>query len=364
LLLKMNDIDDLIVRFLTGDIARDESHTLKDWLKISPANREYFNSFRDVWLASSLLGRFSQPAKKSRSRNLFREWAKIAAVFVFALVLGALGYRTFLNNTSITLGKLDPVTIESKRGAMSSVTLPDGSKAWLNAESKISYGNGYNLSFREIELTGEAYFDVVTNPSKPFVVRAGNLAIKAMGTSFNVKAYPEDGSVTTTLVDGHVIIEGKDSKNKDFEIELQPNQTITYFNDQQDYIAHIEETTELNSQTPGSESLRMTRLEDLSIIKQDQVKTELFTSWKDKNWVIEQQSLENLTRDMERRYDVIIEFNSESIRKYRFSGTIQNETLEQILYILHNTLPLKYTMEKGRIVIDEDRTLMKEFNRE
>jgi transmembrane sensor len=360
----MNEIDDLIVKFLAGDITRDESHILKDWLKNSPGNREYFNSFRDVWLASALLGRVNEPAKKSRTLGVIREWAKIAAVFAFALLLGALGYRTFFNTSIIAQGKNDPVTIESKRGAMSSVTLPDGSRAWLNAESKITYGNGYNTSLREIELIGEAYFDVVTNPSKPFVVKAGNLEIKALGTSFNVKAYPEDGSVTTTLVNGHVIIEGRDNKNKDFEIELQPNQTITYFNDQQDYIAHLEETTELNSQSQGSESLLTTRLEDLSIIKQDQVKTELFTSWKDKNWVIEQQSLENLTRDMERRYDVIIEFNSESIRKYRFSGTIQNETLEQILYILHNTLPLKYTMEKGRIVIDEDRTKMKEFNRE
>jgi transmembrane sensor len=376
----MNRMDDLILRFLTGISTKDENHTLIKWIKNSPANREYFNKLRDIWLASSQIQMkqpFSvdnnnpntdqskdpgHPAKTRHTFKLFKEFVKIAAVFVIALVIGAFGYRSFYGKSDKLFVKPAPVTIESKRGAMSLITLPDGSKAWLNAESEIKYGNHFNSSTREIELLGEAYFEVFTNPSKPFIVKAGNLTIKALGTSFNVKAYPEDRSVITTLVKGKVVIEGKDRKNRDFSVDLKPEQTVTYFIDKQDYIDQLKVDKAVAPDRKESGSAKQTELENLSMIKLEQVKTELFTSWKDKNWIIEQQSLGNLSRELERRYAITIEFKSENIKKYRFSGTIQNETIEQILYILRNTLPLKYTIEKGKVVIEEDKKLIKEFN--
>jgi transmembrane sensor len=356
-------MDDLIIRFLTGITTKDENNTLISWIKSSPANQEYFNKLRDIWLASSQI-QLQQPylVKTKPSFKLFSELIKIAAVFVIALVIGAFGYRTFYGKSGNFLVKLKPVTVESKRGAMALITLPDGSKAWLNAESEITYGDQFNISTREIKMSGEAYFEVVTNPSKPFIVKAGNLNIKALGTSFNVKAYPEDRFVITTLVKGKVIIEGKDRKNRDFSVDLKPEQTITYFIDQQDYVAQLKDNKTRITERKESGNIQQTALENLSMIKLDQVKTELFTSWKDKNWIIEQQSLGNLSRELERRYAITIEFKSENIKKYRFSGTIQNETIEQILYILRNTLPLKYTMEKGKVIIEEDKNLIKEFN--
>jgi transmembrane sensor len=272
-----------------------------------------------------------------------------------------LGHRIFYDKPDKLTATLNPVTIESKRGAMSLITLPDGSKAWLNAGSEIVYGDLYNISTREVQLLGEAYFEVVRNPSKPFIVKAGNIAIKALGTSFNVKAYPEDRSVVTTLVNGRVVIEGKDNKNKEFAVDLKPNQTVTYFVDQQDYIEQLKDNRAAISDRKESGSIHQTEMENLSIIKLEQIKPELFTSWKDKNWIIKQQSLGNLCRELERRYAITIEITSENIKKYRFSGIIQNETIEQILYILRNTMPLKYTMEKGKVTIEEDKNMIKEF---
>jgi transmembrane sensor len=379
MLLKMNNMDDLIIRFLTGIATKDESSALIKWIKNSRGNKEYFNKLRDIWLASSQI-KIKEPfsvrninsatdqsvdsvyqVKTSHSFRLFREFAKIAAVFIFALITGALGYRIFYDKPDNLTAKQNPVTIESKRGAMSLITLPDGSKAWLNAGSEIVYGDMFNISTREVKLFGEAYFEVVKNPSKPFIVKAGDIAIKALGTSFNVKAYPEDRSVVTTLVNGQVVIEGKDNKNKEFTVNLKPNQTVTYFIDQQDYIAHLDDNKAVITDRKESGSIHQTEMKDLSIIKMEQIKPELFTSWKDKNWIIEQQSLANLCRELERRYAITIEISSENIKKYRFSGIIQNETIEQILYILHNTMPLKYTMEKGRVIIEEDKNMIKEF---
>ena len=84
---------------------------------------------------------------------------------------------------------------------------------------------------RIVRLTGEAFFDVKTDSTKPFIVKAGKLAIKAYGTAFNVKAYPEENAITTTLVRGKVAIAGKDKEDKDFIVKMKPNDKIAFFND-------------------------------------------------------------------------------------------------------------------------------------
>jgi transmembrane sensor len=94
-------------------------------------------------------------------------------------------------------------------GGRSEVILPDGSKVKLNAGSNISYSNNFGYAERNILLEGEGYFEVETNPQIPFVVEASGLKIKAFGTIFNVKAYPEEEEITTTLVEGMVKLREK-----------------------------------------------------------------------------------------------------------------------------------------------------------
>lgn len=368
-------IDELIVRFLSGETSTDENQFISEWICESGGNREYFESFRNLWLASSQIPSPKRFAKQSSTppsfelsnphkTNFLRELIKVAAIFIFALFTGALGYHFWIADKQVSGKTSKPVTVESCRGAMSVVVLPDGTKVWLNAGSKITYDKNYNIGQRDINLAGEAYFDVITNPSKPFVVRAGKLAIKALGTSFNVKAYPEDHSIITTLVKGKIVIEGKDNHNKDFTVDLKPKQTITYFADQKEFIAKQTDGAKTNEVATDVHKPSQVAMEDLSMIKLVEVKTELYTSWRGENWVIEKQNLGNLARQLERRYNVTIEFASESIKKYRFSGTIQNETIEQIMEIMRNTMPLKYSIENGKILVTEDKKLMQEFNRQ
>jgi len=147
-------------------------------------------------------------------------------------------------------------------------------------------------------------------------------------------------------------------------VDLKPKQTITYFADQKEFIAKQTDGAKTNEVATDVHKPSQVAMEDLSMIKLVEVKTELYTSWRGENWVIEKQNLGNLARQLERRYNVTIEFASESIKKYRFSGTIQNETIEQIMEIMRNTMPLKYSIENGKILVTEDKKLMQEFNRQ
>lgn len=368
------DKEDLIIRFLAGETTLLENKHLSEWLAQSAENLSYFNSIRNIWLASSQISpltmeansqKINQTPPKNRElsgqdgqRNILNLILRVAAILLLAVVSGVVLYNQLSESN-----KLSPAVIafEATLGSRAVATLPDGTKVWLNSGSKLVYDGNYNTESREVKLTGEAYFNVVTNPSKPFVVKTGKINIKALGTKFNVKAYPEDVSIVTTLEKGKVVIEGKDSRNREFMIEMKPKETVTYFKKEDGAIVH-----EINNtKNKNEEKLPETLGSDMSntVTKTVQVKTELFTSWKDSRWVIEKQKLGDLARDLERRYNIKIHFTSDSIKKFHFSGSIENETIEQVMVILRHTIPLKYKIEKGIISIEQDNNLLMKFYR-
>jgi transmembrane sensor len=374
-------IDDLIIRYLSGDISPEENIVLSDWVHKSSDNQSYFRSFKDIWLITAqsdstvnqahFISRSIQPEFESlpqisnsnkRGTPAFIKILKIAAVVVAAVLIGTLGYRQLIMNR-LSLHHSD-VVVEALLGSRAVTTLPDGTRVWLNGGSKLIYNSDYNEKVREVSLTGEAFFNVMTNPAKPFIVKAGKLAIKALGTSFNVKAYPDDKSIITTLVKGKVTIEGKDSNDQSFVIQMNPKETITV-----NKSAQISGTRPCTSGLQNAENQaknltpeKLVAKEEVTIVKQVQVNTELYTSWKDERWVIEKQNLETLAQELERRFNIKISISSANIKKFHFTGTIQNETIEQIMVIMRHTIPLKYKIGHGTITIEEDPMLMKEFN--
>lgn len=340
-----------------------ESQELNNWMRESDENKSYVESIRNIWLASAQLNTegtssteknisISKQYPPSTNTRRLNQFLKIAAVFLLLIATGVILLKQFSGNTSLPNHN---IVVEATLGSRAFTTLPDGTKVWLNSGTKLYYDANYNSKTREVKLTGEAYFSVVTNPEKPFVVKAGNLNIKALGTKFNVKAYPEDGSIITTLEHGKVIIEGKDKTDKEFTVAMKPKETVTYFEKEKAVV-----TTD-NSQISEELAEKDENLATVPIKITEEVKTELFTSWKDQRWVIEKQKLGNLARDFERRYNIRINFTSDSIKQFHFSGSFENETIEQIMVIMRHTIPIKYKIEKGIINIGQDDDLMKKF---
>ena len=360
------EIKQLIAGHLSDSLNPDELTALRSWINESPDNKKYFNSMLHVWSLSadslseqrkgkSLFALAEKLSRSSKTRvHTFWTWQRIAASWVIIISTGVMGWLLNDVRSAEVEQTESSVTVYARAGSQSAVDMPDGTKVWLNGNSKLTYNNTYGYRDREVQLTGEACFDVITDPEKPFIVKAGNLSIKALGTTFNVKAYPEDKAVTTTLVKGKVVVEGKDENNNLFSIAMKPNENVTYRTEWHVPEAQIQSGV-IDPAVPDSIIVE-------PVVVENNIKTELYTSWKDDLWIIEKQNLGNLSKNFERRYNVQIVFTSENIKNYRFSGSIQNEPVEQVMKILRRTIPLKYSFDKNVISIGEDKVLTKEFN--
>ncbi len=370
----------LIIGQLQGTNTKKESDHFTKWLNVNDENREYFHAIKASWvLSDSLSGekrfddnslwgklqhRLNEPEKmkvpESGNKFNFSYTFRIAASWLLIFLLGS--SVTFLITQQYPSGKTGNTIITAPLGAKSNVVLPDGSTVWLNADSKLEYSADFNSGTREVKLTGEGFFDITTNPSKPFIVHtSADLSIKAYGTKFNVKAYPEEKRITTTLVEGEVKITGKDEQQNTFSIAMKPKQKITYYTTEKTIIKGDELADALQEKISIKSKDAKAVLSSVPVVMDENVRTELHTSWKDSRWIIEGENLNELTKMLERRYNVSISLTSAKLNKYRFSGTIENETLEQVFEILQMTIPIDYSLEPGKVSVKIDSVLKEKY---
>ena len=208
-----------------------------------------------------------------------------------------------------------------------------------------------------MKLEGEAYFDVETNPEKPFVVQTSEMNVTAYGTKFNVKAYPNEPTITATLVEGNIKIKGNNNISREFEVALKPNQTLTYVKEK--YADIKTEAGNKENKTTQPPQIQQKK----SVVVDKDIKTDLYTSWKDDKWIIESEKLDELVVKLERRFDVKFIYKSESLKKYTISGSIRKETLEQVLDILKLTAPLKYTIKDGIVTLEMDNKRTENYSK-
>lgn len=361
------DTNDLIIRFLEGRTSSEENNRLEEWKNASKENEEHFNAMRNIWLISLSAPTTTKSGQSEDIDELKTEYKKLhkriqpftfkmyfKPLVVAASIILALFIGTKINSVvpeSSFLTQNDSLRFESVKGSISIITLPDGSKIWLNSNTDIAYSNSsYNKEERVIELDGEAFFDVVTDPEKPFIVKTKGIEVKATGTSFNVRAYSEDPDVTTTLVEGILHIEGVDKNNHPFNMEVQPNQTITYFPEEN---LTKEDLDFLPVHALPSQSTL--NAQSIPAVKMENIDTKVFTSWKDKRWMIENDKFAVLKNKLERRFNVVFVLEDEAVKEYRFSGSFETETIGEVMQILKHTIPIDYRIEKGIISVKTDK---------
>lgn len=228
---------------------------------------------------------------------------------------------------------IDSLEVIAPMGSRTVVHLSDGSEVQLNYGSKIKYPQFFSGNSREVALTGEGFFKVAHNPEKPFIVKAGNLQIKAVGTTFNVLAYDDDDVIETTLVEGKVILNQVEKNGKIKTIgKMIPGHHINY-----------------NLQT------------DAISISEGSV--EKYISWTDGKMFFEDTSLLGITERLSRIFNVDFEVKDE-IKDYIYTVTFTDENLLQILDLMTIATPVKYKMlprnklqdgsfSKQRIVIEK-----------
>lgn len=380
-------IEELITGYLAGSISDEEEIVLLSLLRNNPKYRQLFTEARQTWQITAF-AQHSDPGILESQWNKLKKRIQPSAPVTFIPVHSLSGnkriIRMFLAGTAaavvIFLSSLlvflpqhnkgqskdqsSHFTINVPNGTRSEITLTDGTRVWLNAGSILEYAPDYNLNSREVKLCGEAFFDVVSNKNKPFIVKTSGISITAYGTSFNVKAYPEERTITATLVEGKIKVEGTNRDKKKFAFVLAPNQNVVI---EKDPLPVQPEETPGSEKNIASNQHKLIPPEYKSIRLNEQINTLPYISWKDKRWVIEKESLDDLIVSLERRYNIKIIFDARELRNFTFTGIIQNETFEQVLKILQLTAPIKFELSPGEAHIYADserltkfRTLMNE----
>lgn len=339
-------LDYLISAFLTNGLTSEERQEMKDLLK-EPSNKSYFKQLYSIDLVAKNASSYDNTDKvyddilsqidfddsfevAARKRYFDFSWRNIAAVALFVLMFGAGMYYWGSNNNETIVA--DNNVINVPLGSQSTISLPDGSTVTLNSGSRIEYSSTFGQKDRILKLEGEAFFNVAKNKEKAFVVYAKNSAVEVLGTVFNVKAYADEELVTATLVEGSVKVIPNINDLSHDNIVLKVNETVSI-------------DTKNNA----------TQVQLLQ-----NVNTLLYTSWKDTRWIIQGEQMESLAKKLERRYSVSIKIDDE-LKKYKFSGTIVDETLEQTLEIMKSIAPISYVLDKKNVFISVDSNKRKAF---
>jgi ferric-dicitrate binding protein FerR (iron transport regulator) len=363
-------IEILITDYLNGVISEEELIELNSWISESNENEQCFNTLKSAWIAggktsgnfstrqedalSSVKQRFIR--NKTKTFKSFRNFYGIAASWLIIFILtGALSI--YFTSKCLSGEKEDTcISVSAPLGAKSYIDLPDGTSVWLNAGSKITFNNAdYGISSREVHLTGEAYFSVKTNKMVPFLVRTSDLLVKALGTKFNVKAYPEEKTITAILEEGKIEVTPLNGSSSTEKVMLVPNEMVTYNIDDKKYQEAGKEKEKPISPPPAKTK------STLKVIPH--IKSKVITSWKDEDWIIDGQCLDELVPLLERRYNMEIKFSSDKIKKFKFTGKIRKETIEQIMNALEMSAPIKYKIQGNQIILSVDKKRLDEFNK-
>ena len=194
--------------------------------------------------------------------------------------------------------------------------LSDGTRGWLNGGSSLRYPMEFKGKTREVELNGEAYFEVESSPRKPFIVHGDRLQVKAYGTSFNVLDYPNDKKSEVSLLEGSV--------------------DVAY--------GGMEEMQRLGSMDPGEVCTFNAEQSTYQIRKSD---IEKRIAWKEGKLIFRDESFVEVVKKCNRWYNVNIVIKDKDLEDYTYVGTLQDETLEEVLKMLALTAPMHY-VDKGR----------------
>ena len=234
----------LIIKFFAHEITDDEVTILKSWIESDPENRRLFDEENEIWQEAGTrvkldyyktdsewdklsvrlgLGKSNSESYKMLSRNNFRLLVAAASVACLLAVGGISLWMSGRNSNKETLSGF--TKISTNEGEKAHVFLPDSTEIVLNSGSSVQYDLNYNNKDRIVIFEGEAYFDVRTNPEKPFLVKSDLIEVKATGTRFNIFSFDSEDRVETTLEEGaiNVLIKGKEP------INVKSGQQVVYF---------------------------------------------------------------------------------------------------------------------------------------
>ena len=321
-----------ITRKIAGEADEEDVSKVDHWLNDRSVNKKIFSRLIDMWsfeqhfkndhqsLFDSILRRIkvyeTRTPKPFYASNLF----KAAAILIFIFASNFLVYQ-------LATQKAVPETVTYQeivvpRGNRMKLTLPDSTTIWLNNETKIRYASNFS-KHREVELSGEAYFEVHHDIQHPFVVKVGEQRIKVLGTKFSVDAYPDDKIIETSLIEGSVAFETSLKINGNSRFMLDPGYSLFY--DKQN-----------NSISTGK------------------IQSSYYQYWENGVYAFKDESFESLAVKIKRIFNVEVVFEDQFLKNKTYTGTISiNDNIFLFMEAIRRTSvePIEYKFNKNIIYV-------------
>lgn len=341
-----------LARYMADECSKEEKQRIEEWAREKAVNAQKLEEFRQIWNTSKK-DRFhsrifnekegweqlnrrlrqdekTEKAEKKVSFKRFRtvrrslhstthQLMRFAAIFLITGLAGLFAYQNFYQPRPV-VKEQEPALREIGTGKAQRVnlTLSDGTKVLLNAQSSITLPAHFKPDVREVFLEGQAFFKVTPNPDKPFIIHTTGSVVRVLGTSFSIRSYPEDRQVLVAVKEGTV----------SFKTESE----------------EVFQETILTKGELGRYNLKTNEIE----WEQPQDITR-YLSWLDGYLRFDNELLGDVAKELERRYNVKVNFKDSEVKNLKLTAYLKSRSIKNVLNVITRSLNINYRLDDGRV---------------
>lgn len=324
-----NEHTELIIGYLQGRLSACEQDEFYAWVNESTENKKLFFEMKALYeacatsrdsvnLQDSWLRLLEKRALRQRKKHTF--WTRISTYAAVAMLATAITSTIFL---LVESDKKNHITRYVGGDGLDAdvVVLPDGTRVSLGSRTTFSYDGQYDKFERVVHLEGEAYFEVAKQKDKPFIVKTKEQDVEALGTKFNVTVYPTDSLLTTTLLEGSILLTTPSLVKPAI---LKPNEQFVFNRNSRSAVLH-------------------------------KVDASQFVAWTTGYYYFPEQSLEAILYRLSHIYGVTFSVNSKDLNQRTFTGTFyRGQSVKDIMEIIHLSIPIRYKIVDHHVTISEN----------
>lgn len=329
-------IDELILACFSNTLDKNGHDELKAWITVSAENEKYFMQQQEIWFSAiskkeeviynkeKAFGQFKNRVADNETKDrTVRSQLHLSVLLRYAAIVALLcmvSYFSYWRGGVSIKESFSDIVVEAPLGSNTKLSLPDGTLVWLNAGSRMAYSQGFGVDNRNVELSGEGYFEVKRNEGVPFLVKTNSLQVKVLGTKFNFRDYPDDVEAIVSLLEGRVAL--KNLLKSEEEAFLSPNERVV-----------------LNKKNGNM------------LVQSAAVSKVL--QWTSGYLFFDEELLPDIVKELERSYHVKIHIANDSLNTFRFYGNFirREQSIQEVLEALSATRKINYTIEGQSITL-------------
>lgn len=335
----------LIIKYISGKATESEQQSVLDWVALNNDNFKYYITLKNLWVSQNMPNSKASASEIVQIKNSINSSSKQSNKFSFNTIIkyavaGSIIILLGLNLNFLIRNKHPQVSTDRERillsylpqeykhtlytnnGVKGYVRLPDGSQVWLNSASKIEYPDKFSGDTREVEISGEAFFDVISNPEMPMIVNTNkDFRVEVLGTKFNIRSYDNDNEAQTTLFSGSITLTRKLGNS----------------------------TRELITQLSPKESFIIRSKQAPLLIKQ--ADTTKQKAWKEGKLLFESTPISEVIKMLERWHGTEFQVLDDEVLNYKITANFKSESIIQIMEMIQFCSFVDYSLNGNKVTL-------------